>query len=233
MFTGLVSERGRIVNDPEPMAATGGVRLRIEHGRALGERLALGASLAVSGVCLTVVERGKRSDGRAFSVVEMGAETLSRTTLGDLGAGSEVNLEPSLAVGDPMGGHWVQGHVDAVLRVTGRSDREGHRVLDFELPARLGRYVVEKGSVALDGVSLTVTAVTGLGDGAEADEPGRFSVWLIPHTLAVTTLGRLAPGTSVNFEADILAKYVERGLAAHLLGPHGRNPQDDPPVDRG
>lgn len=216
MFTGLVSQRGRVLTTPKKTAA-GGVLLEIAHGGDLGRRLSLGASLSVSGVCLTVVEQGGNGGG-ATSTVEMGEETLRRSTLGSLGAGDEVNLEPSLALGDPLGGHWVQGHVDGVLRVVERSDREGHRVLAFSLPADLARYVVEKGSVTVDGVSLTVTGVSEAPaptcDGS--DPEGRFSVWLIPHTLEVTTLGRLGVGDRVNFEADVLAKYVERSVRPHL-----------------
>jgi riboflavin synthase len=216
MFTGLVSERGRILTAPESTPA-GGVLLRIGHGRDLASRLSLGASLAVSGVCLTVVEQADFQD-TASSTVEMGEETLRRTTLGELAAGDAVNLEPSLALGDPLGGHWVQGHVDGVLQVVERSDREGHRVLAFSLPAALARYVVEKGSVTIDGVSLTVTEVSDVP--AVADEtPGRFAVWLIPHTLEITTLGSLEVGDRVNYEADVLAKYVERSIQPHLPRP--------------
>jgi len=204
MFTGLVAERGRIVGDPAP-APGGGVKLTVGHSAELGTRLSLGASLAVSGVCLTVVELAP--DGRA-STVEMGDETLSRTTLGALVDGSAVNLETPLQAGEPLGGHWVQGHVDATVRVLERTDHEEHSVMAFSLPGEMASYVVEKGSVALDGVSLTVTGVG----------PGRFTVWLIPHTLEVTTLGLLAPGDTVNFEADILAKYVQRGLEALAAG---------------
>jgi riboflavin synthase len=135
----------------------------------------------------------------------MGDETLRRTTLGGLRAGSPVNLEPPLRMGDPLGGHWVQGHVDATAEVRERTDHEGHRVLAFALPEAMAPFVVEKGSVALDGVSLTVASV--------ADD--RFTVWLIPHTLEITTLGLLAPGDRVNFEADVLAKYVARSLEAY------------------
>lgn len=181
------------------------MRLTIGHGATLGERLTLGASLAVSGVCLTVIESG--ADGTS-STVEMGEETLERTTLGELADGSVVNLETPLAAGEPLGGHWVQGHVDATVRVVDRNDHEEHSVMTFSLPRDLAPFVVDKGSVALDGVSLTVTGV----------DRDRFSVWLIPHTLEVTTLGLRAPGDRVNFEVDILAKYVHRGLQALVPG---------------
>ena len=198
MFTGLVAERGRLSADPAA-AAAGGVRLRIAHSAALGERLALGSSLAVAGVCLTVVERDADE-----SAVELSPETLARTTLGGLRRASQVNLEAALRAGDPLGGHWVQGHVDTVLRILDRRDRGDHSVLRFELPDGYRAFVVEKGSVAVDGVSLTVASLA-----AES-----FEAALVPHTLAVTTLGAARPGDAVNFEADILAKYVAQALAA-------------------
>lgn len=173
--------------------------LALDHGPEVGERLSPGASLAVSGVCLTVVELAR--DARA-ATVEMGEETLRRTTLGTLRQGSAVNLEPPLRMGDPLGGHWVQGHVDATVEVLERTDRADHCEMTFSLPPAMTPYVVEKGSVALDGVSLTVAGL----------RPGAFTVWLIPHTLEVTTLGLLAPGDRVNFEADVLAKYVVANL---------------------
>ncbi len=184
------------------------MKLTVGHSAELGARLSLGASLAVSGVCLTVVELGELEQARRTSTVEMGEETLSRTTLETLVDGSPVNLETPLRAGEPLGGHWVQGHVDATVRVLERTDHREHSVMAFSLPREMASYVVEKGSVALDGVSLTVTGVA----------PGRFTVWLIPHTLAVTTLGLLAPGDAVNFEADILAKYVQRGLEVLAVG---------------
>jgi riboflavin synthase len=203
MFSGLVVERGRVAEPPAP-SGRGGVRLVLAHGLALGEILPVGASLAVSGTCLTVVERG---DGR--STVELSAETLARTTLGGLKEGSAVNLEPALRVGDPLGGHWVQGHVDGRTEVVGRDDRGDHCTMSFALPPALAPFVVEKGSVAVDGVSLTVA-----GRGAD-----RFSVALIPHTLNVTTLGDLQAGAAVNLEVDILAKYIHQALAARGLVP--------------
>lgn len=191
------------------------MRLTIDHSAALGERLSLGASVAVSGVCLTVIEL---EPDRTASTVEMGDETLARTTLGSLVDGAAVNLETPLAAGEPLGGHWVQGHVDATLEVVERTDHEEHSVMAFSLPPDMAPFVVEKGSVALDGVSLTVTGVG----------PDRFTVWLIPHTLDVTTLGLRAPGERVNFEADILAKYVYRGLEALAAG--GKLPSGGAPA---
>ncbi len=198
MFTGLVLERGRLSGDPAP-GPRGGVVLRLAHGPALAERLPVGASVAVSGVCLTVVERDD-----AGCKVELSGETLERTRLGELRDGDEVNLEPALRAGDALGGHWVQGHVDGVLRVSARRDDAEFRVLSFELPEALVPYLVEKGSVALDGVSLTVARV----------DAASFDVALIPHTLGVTTLGSLRPGDAVHYEIDVLAKYVHQALLA-------------------
>ena len=211
MFTGLVAERGRVLKDPGP-SERGGVLLAVGHGPEVGERLSLGASLAVSGVCLTVIELA--GDGRSC-MVEMGEETLRRTTLGALREGSAVNLEPPLRMGDPLGGHWLQGHVDTTVEVLERDDRGDHSVMTFSLPPEMAPYVVEKGSVAIDGVSLTVASVV------QGEAAGRFSVWLIPHTLEVTTLGLAAPGTRVNFEADVLAKYVVLNLD-RVAGAYGR-----------
>jgi riboflavin synthase len=198
MFTGLVVERGRLTGPPQP-SSEGGVRLRLGYGPAIAERMGVGASLAVSGVCLTVVETAERG-----CAVELSPETLSRTRLGALRAGDEVNLEPALRAGDALGGHWVQGHVDGLLRVVGRRDEGEHRTLAFELPAELRPFLVEKGSVALDGVSLTVAHAA-----LES-----FDVALIPHTLQVTTLGALQIGDPVHYEIDVLAKYVHQALAA-------------------
>lgn len=196
MFTGLVRERGRLIADPSP-SGQGGVRLRIGHSPELSGLLSLGASLAVSGVCLTLVDMAP-----GISEVELAPETLRRTSLGGLKAGDELNLEPALRMGDPLGGHWVQGHVDGTLQVVDRRDLQEHRELAFELPEDLRPYVVEKGSVTLDGVSLTVSRL----------HPDTFEVALIPHTLEVTNLDRLQVGDRVNFEVDVLAKYVNRAL---------------------
>ena len=201
MFTGIVVERGRLTEDPVP-SGQGGVRLVIGHSPELGRRLEIGASLSVSGVCLTITELAL-----ALSTVELSPETLSRTTLGDLHAGSEVNLEPALRMGDALGGHMVQGHVDATARVVKRDDLADHRVLGFSIPPELSIFLVEKGSVTVDGVSLTISAL----------HPDRFEVALIPHTLEVTTLSLLELGDRVNLEVDVIAKYVQRMLAAREL----------------
>ena len=204
MFTGLVAERGRLIEDPIP-SGHGGVRLVIGHSPELGARLAIGASLAVSGVCLTVIELA--DDRSTSSTVELSPETLARTTLGGLRQGDEVNLESALRMGDPLGGHWVQGHVDGTARVVDRRDLTDHRVLAVSIPPDLEPFLVEKGSVTVEGVSLTVSALA----------PGRFEVALIPHTLEVTTLGQLSLGDRVNLEVDVLAKYVQRALSTRGL----------------
>lgn len=203
MFTGLILERGRLIADPVP-SGQGGVRLAVGMSPGLAERLEIGDSVAVSGVCLTVIEKWT---GQVL--VELSPETLARTNLGGLRGGDEVNLEPALRMGDPLGGHMVQGHVDATAEVAGRRDLTDHRVLAFSIPPELSPFLVEKGSVTVDGVSLTVSALW----------PDRFEVALIPHTLEMTTLSRRVVGDRVNLEVDVLAKYVHRMLAARGLVP--------------
>jgi riboflavin synthase alpha subunit len=191
MFTGIVRERGRIVAADRN---GGGLRLRIEAAQTAGQA-APGDSVAVAGCCLTVAAT---ADGALeFDAVP---ETLARTTLGGLGAGAEVNLEPALRAGEPLGGHFVQGHVDGRGRVAAlEADGDGAR-LRVELGPELLRYCVEKGSVALDGVSLTIAALAT--DGVE--------IALVPFTLEHTTLAALRRGDEVNVEVDLLAKYAER-----------------------
>jgi len=201
VFTGIVIERGRLIAEPAP-SGQGGVRLEIGLSPTLAGRLGIGDSLAVAGVCLTIMQTD--TDRVA---VELSPETLSRTTLGDLRRGDAVNLEPPLRMGDPLGGHWVQGHVDGTARVMDRRDLADHRVLAFSIPQDLEPLLVGKGSVTVDGVSLTVSAL----------RSDRFEVALIPHTLEVTTLSELAPGDRVNLEVDVLGKYVHRILAARGL----------------
>lgn len=205
MFTGLVRERGRLITEPRD-SGKAGVELRIGHSSELSRELSISASLAVSGVCLTVVELEA-----GMSTVELSPETLERTTLGDLDRDSSVNLEPALKIGDRLGGHWVQGHVDGVIEVVERRELSEHREVAFALPGEFAGFVVEKGSVALDGISLTV---------ADLFED-RFTVALIPHTLKVTTFGQLEPGDRANLEVDILAKYVQRALAVAVPAPAG------------
>jgi riboflavin synthase len=195
MFTGIIRELGRVA-----LAETsgGGISLAIDApGTASG--LATGDSISIDGVCLTAeaVENGRVT-------LHAVPETLARSTLGSLRAGDAVNIEPALRAGDPLGGHYVQGHVDAVGRIQSvEAEGDGLRVF-VEAPAEILRYCVEKGSIAIDGVSLTI---------AELAEDA-FAVALVPHTLEATTLSELAPGAAVNLEVDVLAKYVERLLAA-------------------
>jgi riboflavin synthase len=193
MFTGLVREVGTVVS------VDGGetVRLRLE-APATAHASVVGDSVSVNGVCLTVVAV---EDGRlAFDAVP---ETLTRTSLGSLAGGSRVNLEPALRAGDALGGHYVQGHVDGVGTVRSAEPEGDGRRIWFDAPPELLRYIVEKGSIAVQGTSLTV---------ADLDDHG-FAVALIPHTLAATTLGSIVPDDRVNIEVDVLAKYVERLLA--------------------
>lgn len=203
MFTGLIEELGVVV-----LAAgeAEGRRLRIRAPKLCGD-LAAGDSIAVSGVCLTV--SGAPSDG-CFEVVSV-AETLRRTTLGALRAGSRVHLERSLRLGDRLGGHWVNGHVEAKAPIlsTGRSGSDS--VFVIGLPSSVVPYVVEKGSIAVDGVSLTVGEV----------EPERFRVYIIPETRVRTLFGRYRQGDLVNLEPDILAKYADRSAQAGSPGSSG------------
>ncbi|MGE3818339.1 MAG: riboflavin synthase [Isosphaeraceae bacterium] len=168
---------------------------------ASGDPLALGESLAVNGCCLTVVAADRGTD--AFEL-QAGPETLLRTNLGDLSSGHPVNLERALRAGDRLGGHFVQGHVDATAILVERRTAGEWEFLGFEHEPCWSALMVPKGSIAVDGVSLTLVDVT----------PGRFSVMLIPHTLAVTTLGTLRPGDRVNLECDMLAKHVRALLEA-------------------
>jgi riboflavin synthase len=199
MFTGIVEELGRVTGREGP-------RLRVAC-RVAAEGLHVGSSVAVNGVCLTVVEHG--DEGIGFDISE---ETFERTALGRLQPGDPVNLERPMLLTDRLGGHMVQGHVDGVGTVAAVTPQEGGSTIEIEVPEGLERYLVEKGSITVDGVSLTVTGIEGR----------TFGVALIPHTLAVTTIGTTRPGDPVNLEVDVLAKYVER-----LLG----TPYPQPPTD--
>mgnify|MGYP001765185765 CR=1 FL=1 len=195
MFTGLVSDVGEVL-DVEARGELRRIRIACAYEP---ETIALGASIACSGPCLTAVRIG-HEDGRNFFEVDAAAETLKRTTVGVWTPGRKVNLERSLKIGDELGGHIVTGHVDGVAHIVARTDFDGMSKFDIEAPRDLSKFIAEKGSVALDGVSLTVNE-------AEGD---RFSILLIPHTLAVTTWGERAAGDPVNIEVDLMARYAAR-----------------------
>ncbi|HET6633024.1 MAG TPA: riboflavin synthase [Rhodanobacteraceae bacterium] len=202
MFTGIVQAVGTLTASE---ARGGDRRLRIS-GPLDWQAVGIGDSLAVAGVCLTVVERDA-----AGVALDVSNETLAKTTLGALAVGAPLNLELALRLGDPLGGHLVSGHVDGVGTVLSVADDARSQRWRFEAPAPLARYIAAKGSICVDGVSLTVNAVEG----------ARFEVNLIPHTLAVTTFGARAPGDAVNLEIDLMARYAERlmlGEAAASAG---------------
>jgi riboflavin synthase len=194
MFTGLIRAIGQI----DRIAPVGGdMRVRVRTGKLPLTDLALGDSIAVNGVCLTAVEL----DSGRFAA-DVSRETLAYTTLGDLGSGARVNLEPALTLSTPLGGHLVSGHVDGVGEVLEvRQDARSWR-LQIHAPADLGRYIAHKGSICVDGASLTVNRVTGC----------VFDLNIVPHTLEETIIGDYRPGTRVNLEVDLLARYLERLL---------------------
>ncbi len=195
MFTGIVQDSGRIL---ERETRGGDLRLTIAFTQLDEARLSPGDSICVQGCCLTVTERS----GHSFAA-DLSRETLALTTLGALSLGAAVNLEPALRAGDELGGHLVSGHVDGIARVTSVESDARSRRLTIAVPPELMRYIARKGSVTVDGVSLTVNEVAG----------ASFGVNIIPHTQAVTTLGALTAGAAVNLEVDQLARYVERLLA--------------------
>jgi riboflavin synthase len=197
MFTGLVEGLGTVVSTE--MRGTG-CRLVVAAPESMD--VAIGDSVAMNGCCLTVVEIA----GRGWSF-DLGDETLKRTNLGELRCGDGANLERALAANARLGGHFVQGHVDGRGTVAEILQSGEWTTMVFRIPEALSRYMVEKGSIAVDGVSLTIVE----------SHPDRFSVMLIPHTLASTTLGRRKVGDSVNLEVDLLAKYVEKLVASHLM----------------
>lgn len=199
MFTGIVEGTG-VVRSAHPGPDSLTLRIDAEYDIS---GIASGDSIAVNGTCLTVTE----VKGSAFHV-DVTVETLARTTAGGLRPGDVVNLERPVAVGDRLGGHIVQGHVDGVGRVVGLTPQGNASWLEIEAPASVARYIVEKGSITVDGVSLTVAQRT----------DRRFTVCLIPHTMSVTTLGRLEAGAAVNLEVDILAKYIEQLLRPYVGG---------------
>ena len=199
MFTGIVTAIGTI----ESAESRGDTRIRIACPFDPAQ-IAIGASIACSGVCLTVVERGGEP-GKAWFAVDVSAETISRTVPGMWAAGRRINLEPSLRVGDELGGHIVSGHVDAVGRLSDWLPEGSSTRLSIRAPAELAPFIAPKGSIAIDGVSLTVNEVADLPDGSV-----RFGINLIPHTSEATTLGELAQGDSVNLEIDTVARYLQR-----------------------
>ena len=192
MFTGIVTDLGAV----RAVRGKGDIRLEIETSYDMGG-VPAGASICCSGVCLTVVDKGT-----GWFAVSVSAETLSRTTVGGWSAGALVNLERALRVGDELGGHIVSGHVDGVASIVSITPDNDSRRFEFEAPEALKGFIAEKGSVALDGVSLTVNEVVG----------NRFGVNVIPHTLAVTAFGGARQGNRVNLEVDMLARYVARLL---------------------
>ena len=214
MFTGIIEELGTI----SAVRRVGDSAVLTVHGPAVAADAGHGDSIAVNGVCLTVTA----TDGDSFDADVM-AETLRRSSLADVAAGDAVNLERPVTLVDRLGGHLVQGHVDGTAQVLARTPGDGWEEVTFTLPDSLARYLVEKGSITVDGVSLTVTTLT----------DGTFSVGLIPTTLALTTLGQRQIGDTVNLEVDVVAKYVERMLAAQLgrvasaSGDGRRSPQAD------
>jgi len=197
LFTGLVEEKGSVVSI-DPINNGNAIKVTIA-ANVVHTDAAIGDSIAINGCCLTVVE----IDGNQLSF-EAGTETLSRTNLGDLQPSSPVNLERALAVGQRMGGHYVSGHIDTLATVDERNEDGDWAEFWFRLPAEWTRQMANKGSVAIDGISLTLVEV----------QTERFSVALIPHTLAATTLGDRNCGDSVNIETDLLAKYVQQQLTA-------------------
>ena len=195
MFTGIILAKGRI----EAVKEIGGdMELAINASALDVSRLNLGDSVSVQGVCLTVMRR----EGGVF-FADVSRESLSKTTLGTLVQGSGVNLEPALRAGDALGGHMVSGHVDAVGKLVGATEDARSWRMEFELPQTLMRFVAPKGSICIDGVSLTVNQVTGQ----------RFDVNIIPHTREVTTLGDLTVGAGANIEIDVVARYLDRLMA--------------------
>ena len=198
MFTGIIEHAGKI-DSLERSAEGGRLRISLAGADAIAANIKTGDSISVNGCCLTVVEFDKN-----FFAADLSGETLRRTAFGEKKSGDPVNLERPLAAGARLGGHFVQGHVDGVGHVTRLVPEGDNWWLSVRVPENLRRYVAEKGSIAVDGISLTIVGC----------EPDRFSVALIPYTLAVTTLGPMRIGDRVNLETDILAKYVQRLVEA-------------------
>ena len=199
MFTGIVTDIGTITTAEQ----RGDLRLVISCGYDMDD-VAMGASIACSGVCLTVVDKGRDADGKGWFAIDASAETVSRTAPDQWQQGARLNLERALKLGEELGGHIVTGHVDGIAKVLSVTpEGESHRIF-FAAPASIAPYIAAKGSVTIDGVSLTVNDVRDEG------EEAHFSINVIPHTWDVTTLNRLAPGVAVNVEIDVLARYLSR-----------------------
>ena len=197
MFTGIITDIGEVID----RKAAGDMRLRVVSGYD-PDTVAIGASIAHDGCCLTVVDKGRLADGRMWHDVTASAETLSKTTLGSWRPGRRVNLERALKLGDELGGHLVTGHVDSVCEIVSITPDGDSKIFRFRAPAELAPFIAAKGSVALNGTSLTVNDVAG----------EEFTVNIIPHTLDVTTWGGAKVGDAVNLEIDLLARYVTRLL---------------------
>lgn len=198
MFTGIVTGIGRVAS----ITPAGDVTRVVVEAPAGGDLPAIGASVCFSGICLTITAADETADAMRLAV-DLGPETLRLTTAGTWREGTRVNLERSLRVGDELGGHWVSGHVDGLATILSREDEGETVAFRFEAAPELARFIARKGSVALDGTSLTVNAVDGT----------KFDCHLIPHTLAVTTWGERRPGDAVNLEVDLVARYVARLLS--------------------
>lgn len=199
MFTGIVTEVGNVI----AIADKGDKRVTVSCAMDPA-RIAIGASIACSGVCLTVVEKGGVV-GEAWFAVDVSGETISRTAPAQWQAGAPINLEPALRLGDELGGHIVTGHVDALGTVVSLAPEGGSLRVIVAAPPELGPYIAPKGSITVDGVSLTVNAVED-----QADRSCHFALNIIPHTAQITTLGTLAEGRAVNLEIDVLARYLQR-----------------------
>lgn len=203
MFTGIVETKGTL---EQKIDIGGDCRLVINTGNLSLEACSTGDSISVSGACLTMLD----PEPHRFSA-DVSQETLSLTILGGVKTGGEFNLELAMGLEDRMGGHMVTGHVDGMATLVSRHEDARSERFEFEVPAELSKYIARKGSVCIDGVSLTVNGVDG----------NRFDVCLIPHTMEITTLGRLQPGDAVNLEVDLIARYLERLMAPEVAGPDG------------
>lgn len=211
MFTGIVTDVGEVASVKDHQGSLKHIRIHSSYPAA---SIALGASIACSGPCLTVTAMGPRDDGGSWFEVDAGAETLARTTVASWAPGARINLERPLKIGDELGGHIVSGHVDGVAEIVARDDVTGADAwgatarFTVRVPRELAKFIVEKGSVALDGTSLTVNSV----------DRDLFTVFLIPHTLEVTTWGAMQAGTSINIEVDQMARYAARLAQAREQG---------------